>query len=55
MSEAKQLQRALLSLRQDAIRRGLKELAICYGWSVIRIGEELLTNRSGSEINPHIR
>jgi hypothetical protein len=27
-------------LREDAVERGLRDLAIVYGWSAIRIGQE---------------
>lgn len=32
----------LKRLRNDAIERGMQELAIVYGWSAIRLGQELL-------------
>lgn len=33
---------ALIALRADAIERGMLELAIVYGWTVIRVGSEVL-------------
>lgn len=30
-------------MRDDAIERGLQELAICYGWTMIRKRQEILT------------
>ncbi len=32
--------RSLWLLREDAISQGLPDLAIAYGWSLIRIGRE---------------
>jgi hypothetical protein len=30
-----------LKLRNDALSRGLQELAIVYGWTAMRLGQEL--------------
>lgn len=40
MTNIKQTQAAIVRLRQDAIARGMSELAIAYGWSAIRLGAE---------------
>lgn len=37
----------LLRLRLDAVARGLFELAEAYGWSAIRLGDELIKAGSG--------
>jgi len=34
--------KALADLRLDAIERGLNELAIVYGWSLVRLADESL-------------
>ena len=38
-------------LRRDAIKRGMQELAIAYGWSEIRMKEEKL-ERKMTQIEP---
>ena len=38
----KDIRDMLLMLRQDALDRGMQELALAYGWSAIRIGMERL-------------
>jgi len=35
----------MVKLREDAIRRGMDYLAIMYGWSAIRMGEEWTKER----------
>jgi hypothetical protein len=45
MSETDNLKHILgiiTALRKDAIARGMNELAMAYGWSAIRLGEELI-------------
>lgn len=32
----------ILKLRADALRRGMYELGLAYGWSAIRMGGEIL-------------
>ena len=39
------LYRALAVLRQDALERGLTELAIVYGWSMMRISNEIIASQ----------
>lgn len=34
--------KTLISLRHDALQRGMIDLAEVYGWSAIRLGEEAL-------------
>lgn len=41
----KELQRSLKILRNDAIERRLGDLAIVYGWSEIRLGEQILNRQ----------
>ena len=42
MTPTKQEYETLKRLRSDALDRGMHELAIAYGWSAIRVGEEIL-------------
>lgn len=42
MSDETEIRRAMILLRQDAIERGMDDLAIVYGWSAIRLGSEIL-------------
>lgn len=37
--------KALTLLRNDALRQGMDSLAIVYGWSLIRLGAELIEQR----------
>lgn len=36
------IRKSIQALRDDAIERGLTDLAIVYGWSAIRLGEHVL-------------
>ena len=45
MTNTDHIERAIGKLRADAIERGLSDLAIAYGWSQIRLREELLGRR----------
>lgn len=36
---------AMIALRDDAMRRGMPDLAIVYSWAAIRLGIELLSAR----------
>lgn len=38
--------KTLISLRHDALQRGMIDLAEVYGWSAIRLGEEALIRKS---------
>jgi len=40
--DAEKIRGTMLNLRQDALGRGMLELAIIYGWSAIRAGDGLL-------------
>lgn len=48
MSDARD---TIIRLRTDAIDRGLTELALAYGWSAIRLGEELWAERRNAVLN----
>jgi hypothetical protein len=39
------LYRALAVLRQDALERSLIELAIVYGWSMVRLSNEIIAKQ----------
>jgi len=38
------LYRALTILRIDALERGMRDLAIVYGWALMQRGEEIVMN-----------
>lgn len=42
LSAARALFLSLMQLRADAIKRGMIELAVVYGWSATRVGFEIL-------------
>jgi hypothetical protein len=40
---------ALVALRQDAVDRGLFDLALAYGWSAIARGDAIMVERFGPQ------
>jgi len=44
MSE-KNVYEAIKALRRDALERGMQELTLAYGWSAIRLGEQVLNRK----------
>ncbi len=45
--------RSLMQLRTDAIERGLNDLAIVYGWTLLRYGEEIIQRQKKALLNEH--
>lgn len=41
----KEVKDSICALREDAIARGMQELAIVYGWSAIRLSEQILQRK----------
>jgi hypothetical protein len=51
IAERRPTYRTMIRLRDDAIGRGLQELAITCGWSACRLGDEAVAEQTREIIN----